>query len=114
MTDCGFRDVLFSDCRADLSSFRFAKFRNVVFRDCNLAEANFQNADLSGVRFERCRLTGAQFSGATMQGTRLSDCELSGVAGVQSFQGAIVATADAQALAYALASAMGITIEDPA
>jgi hypothetical protein len=45
-----------------------------------------------------------------MQGTGLTDCDLLGVAGIQSFQGATVATADAQSLLYALASAMGITI----
>jgi uncharacterized protein YjbI with pentapeptide repeats len=112
MTDCGFRDVLFSGCRADLSSFRFGRFKNVVFRDCNLTEANFQGADLTGARFERSKLVGAQFSNAKMQGTRLSDCDLWGVAGIQSFQGAVVTAADAQSLVFALASAMGITIED--
>lgn len=112
MTDCGFRDVLFSGCRADLSSFRFARFKNVVFRNCNLTEANFQGADLTGARFEGCKLVGSQFSNAKMQGARLSDCDLWGVAGIQSFQGAIVAAADAQSLVLALASALGITIED--
>lgn len=112
MTDCGFRDVLFTGCRADLSSFRFGRFKNVVFRNCNLTEANFQEADLTSVRFEGCKLIGAQFSNAKMRGARLTDCDLSGVAGILSFQGAIVSAADAQSLVYALASAMGITIED--
>lgn len=112
MSDCGFRDVVFSDCRANLSSFRFGKFKNVVFRDCNLSEANFQGADLASVRFEGCKLTAAQFSTAKMRGTRLINCDLDGVAGIQSFEGAIVSTADAQGLLYALASAMDITIED--
>ncbi|XVQ10790.1 pentapeptide repeat-containing protein [Spirillospora sp. CA-255316] len=112
LTDCGFRDVLFRDCRADLTSFRFSRFKNVVFRGCNLAEANFQGADLRGARFEDCKLTGAQFSAAQMQGTRLANCDLYGVNGIQSFEGAIVNTTDAQGLLYALTAAMGITIED--
>ncbi|WP_308103328.1 pentapeptide repeat-containing protein [Actinocorallia sp. API 0066] len=36
--------VLFTGCRADLASFRFATLRDVVFRDCDLSEANFQGA----------------------------------------------------------------------
>ncbi|MFI0372851.1 pentapeptide repeat-containing protein [Actinomadura sp. 1N219] len=112
MSECGLRDVLFTNCRADLSSFRFSRFKSVVFRDCNLTDANFQGAELGSVRFERCKLAGAQFSNANMKGTRLSECDLYGVNGIQSFQGAIVPTADAQGLLFALASAMGITIED--
>ncbi|TYK46704.1 pentapeptide repeat-containing protein [Actinomadura decatromicini] len=112
MSGCGLRDVLFVNCRADLSSFRFGRFKSVVFRDCNLTDANFQGAELGGVRFERCKLTGAQFSGANMKGARLSECDLYGVNGIQSFEGATVPAADAQALLFALAAAMGITIED--
>ncbi|OLT33244.1 hypothetical protein BJF79_08175 [Actinomadura sp. CNU-125] len=111
-TDCGFRDVLFDECRADLSNYRFSRFKDVVFRDCNLQEANFQGADLSGVRFENCRLTGAQFSDATLTGTRFTGCDLWDIAGVRSFDGAILAPADARAALPSLAAALGITITD--
>jgi uncharacterized protein YjbI with pentapeptide repeats len=111
--ECGFRDVLVEDCRADLASFRFSVFKpTVVFRDCNLREANFQSADLRGVRFERCDLTGAQFSNAQLDGTRFADCVLAGLGGVTSLKGAIIKSTDAMALLYSLTSAMGITIED--
>ena len=67
---------------------------------------------LRGARFEGCDLTGAQFSGARMTGTRLARCELTGISGVTSMRGAIVTSADAVALAFILAGALGITIED--
>ena len=111
--ECGFRDVLFEDCRADLASFRFSVFKpTVVFRACNLREANFQSADLRGVRFEQCDLTGAQFSNARLDGTRFADCVLAGLGGVTSLKGAIIKSSDAMALLYSLTAAMGITIED--
>jgi uncharacterized protein YjbI with pentapeptide repeats len=112
LSEGGLRDVVFQACRADLAGFRFASLRDVVFRDCNLSEASFQNAELRNVRFENCKLMATQFSNADMNSTRFSDCDLAGVAGIESFNGAIVSNADAQSLLYALTSALGITIED--
>ncbi len=111
-TDCGFRDVLFQSCRADLAGFRFSRFKDVVFRDCTLTEADFQEADLRGVRFERCRLAGAQFSGAAMEGARFEECDLYGIGGAASLRGVVVRSDDLQSLARSLAGAMGIVIED--
>lgn len=111
-SECSFRDVVFDACRADLVGFRFSTFKNTVFRDCNLLEVNFQNADLRGVRFEHCDLTGAQFSNAQMEGTRFADCTLLGINGVTSLKGSVIRSRDAQGLVHALASAMGITIEE--
>ncbi|MER6812995.1 pentapeptide repeat-containing protein [Spirillospora sp. NPDC000708] len=111
LTEGGLRDVRFDGCRADMAGFRFARLRTVVFADCNLSEASFQSAELHDVRFEGCKLSGTQFSGATMSGTRFRDCELSGVAGIRSFDGAIVAAQDAMSLLDVLAADAGITIE---
>ncbi|MFF4415423.1 pentapeptide repeat-containing protein [Streptosporangium sp. NPDC001559] len=111
-SECVFRDVVFDSCRADLAGFRFSTFKSVVFRDCAMPEATFQNADLRGARFERCDLTRAQFSNAQMEGTRFADCDLSGIAGVTSLRGAIIKSQDARGLVHALASAMGITVEE--
>ncbi|SNS70549.1 pentapeptide repeat-containing protein [Actinomadura mexicana] len=112
LAESGLRDALFEGCRADLTGFRFAHLRDVVFRDCNLTEATFQSVEMTGVRFENCRLGGAQFSGARMQAVRFRGCDLRGVAGLDSFQGAIVASADAMGLLDAFAAELGITIED--
>jgi uncharacterized protein YjbI with pentapeptide repeats len=105
------REVRVSQCRADLTSFRFSDFHNVVFEDCNLTRADFGNADVSGVQFINCDLTGAQFFQAKMEGARFSNCILAGVSGVTSFAGAIVSSEDLVELSYSLAAALGIRIE---
>jgi uncharacterized protein YjbI with pentapeptide repeats len=109
--DGSWRDVMVSQCRADLSSFRFSDLQNVTFDGCNLTRADFQNADVSGVQFLNCDLSGAQFSHATMESTRFSNCVLAGIGGVTSFAGAIVASHDLAGLAYSLAAALDIRIE---
>ncbi len=106
------RDVRFDGCRIDLSAFRMSKFADVLFTGCRMAQADFTEADLRGARFEDCDLTGAQFSGARMTGTRFARCDLTEVSGVTSMRGAVVTSADAVTLAYILAGALGITIED--
>ncbi|WP_433170320.1 pentapeptide repeat-containing protein [Actinoallomurus sp. CA-150999] len=110
--DCGMRDVVFTDCRANLARFRMSTLRDVTFRDCDLTEASFQAATFNGVLFENCRLIGTQFSQAKIIDARFSDCDLSGVGGVESLRGATVSAADAQSLVSALASAFGIKIEE--
>ncbi|ONI84455.1 hypothetical protein ALI144C_14990 [Actinosynnema sp. ALI-1.44] len=107
-----FRDVVFSSCRIDLSSFRFATFRRTVFRDCNLREADFQDADLRRVRFEACDLRGAQFANAQLGEAKFTDCHLLGIGGVTSLRGATVDSDDLGGLAYSLAAALGIKIAD--
>jgi uncharacterized protein YjbI with pentapeptide repeats len=110
--DDDLRDVTFDGCRIDLSSFRATKFDDVVFTGCRLEQADFGDADLRGARFDDCNLSGAQFSGARMTGTRFAGCDLTGVSGVTSMRGAVITSADAVALAFILAGALGITIED--
>lgn len=110
--DDNLRDVAFDGCRIDLSSFRASKFEDVLFTDCRMEQADFADADLRGARFDGCDLSGAQFSGARMAGTRITRCNLTGVSGVTSMRGAIITSADAVALAFILAGALGITIED--
>ena len=83
-----------------------------MFTDCRMEQADFTEADLRGARFTGCDLTGAQFTGAQMTGARLTRCELADIGGVTSMRGSIVTSADAVALAFILAGALGITIED--
>lgn len=112
LLDDHLRDVRFEGCRIDLASFRMSKFEDVLFTGCRLEQADFTEADLRGARFEDCNLTGAQFSGARMTGTRLARCELTEINGVTSLRGAVITSADAVTLAYILANALGIAIED--
>ena len=112
LTGDDLRDVRFDGCRVDLSAFRMSKFADVLFTGCRMAQADFTEADLRGARFEDCDLTGAQFSGARMTGTRFARCDLTEIGGVTSMRGAVITSGDAVTLAYILAGALGITIED--
>jgi uncharacterized protein YjbI with pentapeptide repeats len=110
--DGGLRDVTFEGCRMDLVSFRQSTLKDVVFTDCRLSQADFGDADLRSARFVNCDLGAAQFSGAQMAGARLTRCELTGISGATSLRGATITSSDAMALAFTLASALGIVIED--
>ena len=112
LLDNDLRDVTFTGCRIDLSSFRVSKLADVVFTDCRMEQADFADADLRGARFVGCTLAAAQFSGARMTGARFAHCELTGISGVTSMRGAIITSPDAVALAAILAGALGIKIDD--
>ncbi|MGH3487743.1 MAG: pentapeptide repeat-containing protein [Actinopolymorphaceae bacterium] len=71
-------DVVFDQCRMDLSTFRFTSFTKVRFSGCNLTQADFTDADLRGALFVDCNLTGVQFAQADMSGTRPPNCILDG------------------------------------
>lgn len=107
------RDVLFSECKLDLTAFRFTSFTQVRFVGCNLTQADFTNADLRGVQFVDCDLSAAQFSHADLRGARLQNCVLDGISSVASLRGAVIDPQDLIALTFALANALGIVIETP-
>lgn len=104
------RDVLVTQCRADLAVFRATAFHYVRFEGCNLTRADFQDADLRGAEFVDCDLTAAQFSHATMTGTRFRRCTLSGVGGMTSFHGAVFIEQDLVDLSHTFAAALGIEL----
>jgi uncharacterized protein YjbI with pentapeptide repeats len=106
------RDVAFTDCKVDLTNWRFARFDVVTFEGCNLSGADFTNADLRGASFTGCDLSGAQFHDARMTGTRLRGCELAGVGGVTNWDGAVVHPDDLLGLSYVLAASLGITVRE--
>ena len=106
------RDVTFTDCRLDLSAWRFAEFKDVRFTGCNLVGADFVEAGLTSAQFVDCDLSGAQFSHARMNGARFAGCTLDGVGGIADWRGVMIRPTDVIALAHTLAEALGISIEE--
>lgn len=104
------RDVSVSECRIDLSTFRFATLKNVSFEECKLVRADFTEADIRGAQFHNCDLTEAQFHHCQADDARFTDCDLAGVRGVTSLQGAVISSADLASLSHTLASALGIKL----
>jgi uncharacterized protein YjbI with pentapeptide repeats len=110
LADGALIDVVFADCRADLTSFRFAKLERVVFRDCRLNECDFYGATLTDVLFERCDLREAVFSGAKLERVELQGCELTGLHGVEALRGVRMPLTDVLANALLFASALEVDV----
>lgn len=105
-------DVTFSDCRADLASFRFAKLERVVFRDCRLEEADFYGAELEDVLFERCDLRLATIDGMKTTRVELRDCNLEGLQGGGALRGVRMPWNDVVGNGAVFAAALGIDVLD--
>ena len=107
-------DVHFSRCKLDQANLRFAQLTRVVFEDCVLVEADFQGADLTGAGLIDCDLGQADFSKATMTGARLAGSKVATVRGAAALRGAYVSREQLSELAWPLASAIGLLIDDEA
>jgi uncharacterized protein YjbI with pentapeptide repeats len=105
-------DVTFADCRADLSSFRFARLERVVFRDCRLEEADFYGAELEDVLFERCDLRLAIIDGMRTKRVELRGCNLEGMQGAAALRGVRMPWNDVVGNGPLFASALGIDMLD--
>lgn len=105
-------DVTFSDCRADLVSFRFAKLQRVVFRDCRLEEGDFYGAELEDVLFERCDLRQASVEGVKIARVELRGCNLDGLQGAAALRGARMPWSDVVANGPLFAVALGVDVVD--
>jgi uncharacterized protein YjbI with pentapeptide repeats len=107
-----FIDVTFADCRADLTSFRFAKLERVVFRDCRLEEADFYGAKLEDVLFERCNLRLASIDDVKTTRVELRGCNLEGLQGGAALRGVRMPWDDVVGNAPVFAAALGIAVID--
>jgi uncharacterized protein YjbI with pentapeptide repeats len=106
------RDVLVTDCRADLVSLRATRLEDVTFRDCELTEADFGAARLRGVRLERCRLTGAELRGARFERCVIESCDLEGLQVPERLHGVTMPWADVIEAAGVFAAALGVKIAE--
>ena len=105
-------DVTFADCRADLTSFRFARLERVVFRDCRLEESDFYGAELEDVLFERCDLRLATIDGMRTTRVELRGCNLDGLQGAGALRGVRMPWNDVVGNGAVFAAALGIDVLD--
>jgi uncharacterized protein YjbI with pentapeptide repeats len=104
--------VTFSNCRLDLSSFRFAQIEIVHFESCRMEEADFYDALLRSVTFEDCDLSRATLTGATFANSDMRGCDLSSVHGAERLRGVRMPWADVIRSAGQLAAGIGIEVLD--
>lgn len=106
------KDVLFEDCKLDLSNFRFTKMKNVLFIDCVLDEADFYSAELDNVQFQSCSLFKTEFSAAKCKSVDLRTSEIADVLGIEGLKGATIDGVQLISLAPLLASQLGLKIKN--
>lgn len=106
------RDVLVTDCRADLCALRYTRLEDVTFRDCLLTEADLVEARLRAVRLERCSLVGADLRGTRFERCELRGCKLDGLRGVERLSGVAMPWPDVVQAAGTFAAALGVTVLD--
>jgi uncharacterized protein YjbI with pentapeptide repeats len=112
LSEATLTDVVFDDCRLDLTTFRFAKLERVVFRDCRMAECDLFEATLTDVLFERCELREATFSGVKVRRVELRGCDLTGLHGAEALRGARIPWDDVLENGPLFAAALGVEIVD--
>jgi uncharacterized protein YjbI with pentapeptide repeats len=106
------RDVAFSDCRIDLSSFAATRLEQVVFERCLLMQADFQEAQLRAARFVDCDLTEADLAAARFDRCELRGCTIDGIRGADRLRGVSMPWEDIVAAAGTFAAAVGVSVLD--
>jgi uncharacterized protein YjbI with pentapeptide repeats len=110
---CPVQNVMFRDCLADLSAWRFANLERVRFESCRLTKTDWTSARLKHVTFDNCDLTEADFNHAELESVRFRGCTFDGIQGVTGLRGATLDAANLIDLTVAMATALGITAAAP-
>lgn len=95
-----------------LGSLGDARLDRVVFEDVDLREASFLGAHLVQVVFDGCRLTGADFREARLEDCVIRGTTLDGILGIECLRGVAMPWEDLVGSAAALASTLGIGVEE--
>jgi uncharacterized protein YjbI with pentapeptide repeats len=126
------QNVTFTRCRLTGANFAGARLRNVTFEGCTLDDANLRMLDAEGVVFNDAVLVGADLHAAKFTEVRMRGCDLRGsdwnesrlktvdlrgsrledVRGADRLRGVTIESSQVVPLAYSLAVAMGLTIDD--
>jgi uncharacterized protein YjbI with pentapeptide repeats len=110
LAECALRDVSLVDCRAELTSYRFATLERVRFERCRLTESDFYGARFESVVFVDCDLSRALWAEATFQNSELRGCDISGAGNPERLRGVAMPWSDVLASAGELARAAGIVV----
>jgi uncharacterized protein YjbI with pentapeptide repeats len=106
------KDVIFEDCKLDLSNFRFSKLRGVSFKNCILDEADFYNAEIENVSFQNCSLQKAEFSAAKCKNVDLRTSDIANVRGIEGLAGATIDSVQLMTLSHTLAAYLKLDVND--
>lgn len=112
LTEADVQDVRVVGGTMMLGTFGHSRLERVVFEEVNLRDASFAEARLDAVSFVGCELAGADFRGAALRDCHMRGSSLDGVLGIESLRGLTMPWPDLVASTAALASALGIAVEE--
>lgn len=104
------KDVLFKNCKLDMTNLRFAKLVNIIFDSCVVNEMDFYNADLKNIAFINCDIDNVEFSSAKLHNVDLTESRIINLKGASSLRGATINNEQLIYLAPYLASEFGIKV----
>ncbi len=105
-----FKDVIFENCRINLSNFKNSRFERCLFKDCDLTDADFSMSKLTLVQFDSCQLENTEFSNCVNKRLEFTNCSLSSIKGINGLRGATISNQNLIELAPLLARALDLTI----
>lgn len=106
------RDVEFVDCMLQLSSFRMTELERVTFRSCSFDDIDAYSATLTDVDFSESRLSSLNLDQTTAERVDFRNAQLDGLKGVAQLNGYLIAHHQLPALAYQLADAVGLSVDN--
>jgi len=106
------RDVEFTDCRLHLTSFRMAELERVTFINCTFEDVDAYSAGFTDVTFPETRLNAFNLDQTRADRVDLREANLDGLKGLKRLDGFLIAEHQLPALAFQLADAVGLSIEN--
>ncbi|MEY2473850.1 MAG: hypothetical protein QOK28_3179 [Actinomycetota bacterium] len=106
------RRVTFSECKLDDVNLRMADAEQVVFADAVLVGSDLHAAKLTDVRMRGCDLRATDWTKAALKTVDLRGSRLEDIRGADRLRGVTIESSQVVPLAYSLAVALELTIED--
>jgi uncharacterized protein YjbI with pentapeptide repeats len=112
-----FGHVSFERCKQDLSTFLECSFANVRFTGCDLRGVAFEGCTFERVEFNDCDLAETDFRDADYKRTTMIDVDfrtskIADIKSVRALKGARITSSQMLELAYHLAVAHGLRVDD--
>lgn len=107
------RDVRFTDCALDLTSFRSTTIERTVVAGGRVDEADLSAARCSDVVLSGVDVAGLRLHGARFERVDVTDADIDAVADLRELRGCILSPTQAVALAPRLARVAGMSVATP-
>ena len=110
--DSTWQSVHFTGCRLGYLNLRSARITDLLFTDCTIDELDLSSAVVSRMAFRDTSVRALTLHGARLTDADLRTLDPGRIDGIEGLRGASLSPDQVQALAPALAQALGIHIAD--